>query len=129
MSRGICIPADEWVDELFVLHQRCPKAVFSHDEVLYYHGLIDREPLIHTFTVYSGCNMHRLTAQGGSKAFYVKRKLVDAGKISVTDNFGRPIPMYDLERTVCDLIRSRSYFEIQDFQDAQKSYIRRKRRI
>ena len=33
--------------------------------------------------------------------------------------------MYDLERTMCDLIRSRSNFEIQDFNTAIKSYVQR----
>lgn len=64
---------DVWVDELYVLYQRCPNAVFSHDEAFYCHGLMDREPLIHTFTVYSGYNSHRLTADGKeySKLFRV----------------------------------------------------------
>lgn len=34
--------------------------------------------------------------------------------------------MYDLERTVCDLVRNRSSFEIQDFNSALKAYVRRK---
>lgn len=33
--------------------------------------------------------------------------------------------MYDLERTVCDLVRNRSNFEIQDFNAALKSYVKR----
>ena len=51
VARGIYASGDEWVDELYVIHQRCPKAVFSHDEAYYCHGLIDREPPVHTFTV------------------------------------------------------------------------------
>ena len=30
--------------------------------------------------------------------------------------------MYDLERTICDLIRSRNRIEIQDFNSALKAY-------
>lgn len=33
--------------------------------------------------------------------------------------------MYDLERTVCDLVRSRRNFKIQDFNMAIKSYLQR----
>ena len=36
--------------------------VFSHDEAFYYYGLTDREPLVHTLTIYSGYNVHRLKA-------------------------------------------------------------------
>ena len=45
VARGIYASGDEWVDELYVIHQRCPKAVFSHDEAFYFHGLIDRSLL------------------------------------------------------------------------------------
>ena len=36
------------------------------------------------------------------------------------------IPMYNLERTICDLIRSRNNIEIQDFNSILKNYISRK---
>ena len=36
------------------------------------------------------------------------------------------VPVYDMERTICDLLRSRSRIEIQTFQGALKSYARRK---
>lgn len=39
--------------------------------------------------------------------------------------FNYLIPVYDLERTICDLIRSRSSLEIQDFKAALKNYISR----
>lgn len=126
VSRGLYSAGDNWVDELYVLHQRCPNAVFSHDEAFYYHGLADREPFVHTFTIYSGYNTHRLTADGSCKAYTVKKELLDVGKIIVRDNSGNMIPMYDLERTICDLMRSRSSIEAQDFNSALKAYVSRK---
>ena len=48
------------------------------------------------------------------------------GKIVVRDNSGNMIPMYDLERTICDLMRSRSSIEAQDFNSALKAYVSRK---
>lgn len=32
VSRGIYVSANEIVDDLFVISQRCPAAIFSHDE-------------------------------------------------------------------------------------------------
>ena len=32
VGRGVYSTGSDWVDELYVLHQRCPNAVFSHDE-------------------------------------------------------------------------------------------------
>ena len=64
--------------------------------------------MIHTLTVYSGYNAHRITADGRCKVYTIKKELLDIGKIIVQDNCGNDIPMYDLERTVCDLMRSRN---------------------
>jgi predicted transcriptional regulator of viral defense system len=125
VSRGVYSTGTDWIDELYVLHKRCPNAVFSHDEAFYYYGLTDREPLVHTLTIYSGYNAHRLIADGSCKVYTVKRELLNIGKNVVKDNDGNMIPMYDLERTICDLIRSRNSIEIQDFNSALKAYVAR----
>ncbi len=125
VSRGVYSTGTDWIDELYVLHKRCPNAVFSHDEAFYYYGLTDREPLVHTLTIYSGYNAHRLIADGSCKVYTVKRELLNIGKTVVKDNDGNMIPMYDLERTICDLIRSRNSIEIQDFNSALKAYVAR----
>jgi predicted transcriptional regulator of viral defense system len=125
IRRGVYSTGTDWIDELYVLHKRCPNAVFSHDEAFYYYGLTDREPLVHTLTIYSGYNAHRLIADGSCKVYTVKRELLNIGKTVVKDNDGNMIPMYDLERTICDLIRSRNSIEIQDFNSALKAYVAR----
>ncbi len=64
VSRGSYSTEKNWIDELYVLHLRCPNAVFSHDEAFYYHDLVDREPLIHTLTIYSGSDYSPRQAVG-----------------------------------------------------------------
>ena len=125
ISRGIYASQDTWVDPLLIAHIRCPKAVISHDAALHYYGLIDREPSTPTLTIYSGYNTSRLKA-AGYKVFFVKKEYLNVGKVEVIDFDGNTIPMYDLERTMCDLVRNRSSFEIQDFNTALKSYARKK---
>lgn len=118
---GMYASQDEFVDELLVLHKRCPNGVISHDEALYHHGLIDRQPTEHTITVYSGYNATRLK-RSGYKVYYVDKELLGLGKRMITDQYGNEIPMYDLDRTIVDLVRNRSRFEIQDFNTALKTY-------
>jgi predicted transcriptional regulator of viral defense system len=125
VDRGIYVSQDEWIDELSIIHKRCPQAVFSHDEAFYYHDLVDREPFVHTFTIYSGFNVHRLKKSYNIKAYSVKKELLDVGKIMVADNFGNEVPMYNLERTICDAIRSRNSIELNIFSSILKSYVRR----
>ncbi|WP_207658157.1 type IV toxin-antitoxin system AbiEi family antitoxin domain-containing protein [Faecalibacterium prausnitzii] len=74
---------------------------------------------------YSGYNVHRLK-EDGYKVYTVKKELLDVGKQIVKSNQGNEIPMYDLERTICDLVRSRSSIEVQDFNAVLKAYVGRK---
>ena len=126
VSHGMYANKDTWVDNLFVLYQRCPKAVFSHDEAFYYHDLCDREPIVNTLTIYSGYNAHRLKASTNCKVYTVKKELLDVGKITVTDNYGNQVPIYNLERTIIDLFRSRNSIEINEFVTVLKTYSKRR---
>ncbi|MEE8806951.1 MAG: abortive phage infection protein [Lactimicrobium sp.] len=122
-AQGIYVSPAAWADDLYVLSLRCPKGVISHDEALYHYGLIDREPSQRTMTVYTGYSTSRLV-KDGVKLFTVKKELLNLGKIIVPTSFGHEIPMYDIDRTICDLIRNRNWFEIQDYQTALQSYTR-----
>lgn len=121
-AHGVYASPETWEDENYILSLRCPQGVLSHDEALYYHGLTDREPLQKTITIYTGYGTSRMVADG-IKVFTVKKKLLDIGKEIVKTSYGHDIPLYNRERTICDLIRSRNRFEIQDFQTALKTYI------
>lgn len=121
-AHGVYASPETWEDENYILSLRCPQGVLSHDEALYYYGLTDREPLQKTITIYTGYGTSRMVADG-IKVFTVKKELLDIGKEIVKTSYGHDIPLYNRERTICDLIRSRNRFEIQDFQTALKTYI------
>ncbi len=121
-AHGVYASPETWEDENYILSLRCPQGVLSHDEALYYHGLTDREPLQKTITIYTGYGTSRMVADG-IKVFTVKKELLDIGKEMVKTSYGHDIPLYNRERTICDLIRSKNRFEIQDFQTALKTYI------
>lgn len=121
-AHGVYASPETWEDENYILSLRCPQGVLSHDEALYYHCLTDREPLQKTITIYTGYGTSRMVADG-IKVFTVKKELLDIGKEIVKTSYGHDIPLYNRERTICDLIRSRNRFEIQDFQTALKTYI------
>ncbi len=123
VAHGVYASPEAWEDENYILSLRCPQGVLSHDEALYHYDLVDREPLKKTITVYTGYGTARLI-QAGVKVFTVKKELLNVGKVIVATSLGHKVPMYDLERTVCDLVRSRSWFEIQDYQTALKKYLK-----
>lgn len=125
VGHGIYALPNTMIDDIYVLHKRCPKAVFSHDVALYYHRLVDREPVIKTMTIYSGYGISQLKGSR-VKIYTVKKELLNIGKNDIITAFGHKVPMYDLERTICDLVRSRSNFEIQDYTTAIKAYVNRR---
>jgi predicted transcriptional regulator of viral defense system len=122
---GVYASPEVWIDENYIFSLRCPNAVFSHDEALYYYGLVDREPQRRTVTVYTGYGTGRLTKDNVC-VYTVKKELLEVGKMMVATSLGNQIPMYDMERTICDLVRNRSKFEIQDYQTALKTYVAKK---
>ena len=124
-AHGIYISKDSWVDSMYLLHLRFEQAVFSHETALFFHDLTDREPMEYTVTVKTGCNPTKMKAEG-IQVFTIKSELHGVGITTAQTPFGHTVPVYDMERTVCDLLRSRSRIEIQTFQGALKAYARRK---
>lgn len=124
VSHGIYVSENAWTDDMYVLHLRCQDAVFSHDTALFLHDLTDREPLQFSLTVKRGYNTSRLKADG-VKVYTVKEDLTSLGKSTLKTAFGRDVPVYDMERTICDLVRYRNNVEIQTLQNALKSYAKR----
>lgn len=125
VAHGIYVSEDAWVDAMFLLHLRCNQAVFSHESALFFHDLTDREPSKYSVTVRRGYSPTRLKAEGLS-VYTMKPELFDVGLSSGQTPFGHTVPVYNMERTICDLLRSRSRIEIQTFQGALKAYARRK---
>ena len=125
VAHGIYVSEDTWIDAMFLLHLRCGQAVFSHESALFFHDLTDREPSPYAITVRRGYSTTRLKAEGLS-VYTIKPELFDVGVSSGQTPFGHTVPVYDMERTICDLLRSRSRIEIQTFQGALKAYARRR---
>ena len=122
---GIYLAPDAWRDDAYLTQLRCPQVVYSHDSALFYHDLTDREPLQLTVTAKTGYNPSHLT-KDGVRVYTVKAELHDVGLSEAATSFGNTVRVYDLERTICDVVRSRSTMETQVYMDALKQYSRRK---
>lgn len=125
VSPGVYLAPDAWRDDAYLLQLRCPQVVFSHDSALFYHDLTDREPLHFTVTAKTGYNPTHLTSTG-VKVFTVKKELYSMGISTAETSFGHQVNVYDVERTICDILRSRNSMETQVFQDALKMYAKRR---
>ncbi len=121
LGRGIYADSSAWIDEMWVLSLRTGKAVFSHESALLLHGLAERESEQMTVTVPSGYNATNLR-QDGVCVHYIKPELHLMGRLDLPTPDGNLVATYDLERTICDLIRNRSRIEKQVFTSVLQGY-------
>ena len=122
---GVYVSFDDFVDKMYTIQLRRQKAIFSHETALFLHDLTDRDPLGYTVTVPTGYNATRLRADG-CKVFTIKRELHEIGVTALSTMFGHTVTAYDMERTICDCMRSRNQMDIAVVTDAIKRYSRRK---
>jgi len=121
-SRGVYRMAASIEDEMFSFQARYKLSIFSHETALYLHDLTDRTPLSYSISVLVGYHSISLK-ESGIKIFYVNRDLFDLGVISMKSPHGNEIRTTNLERTICDVLRSRNQMDVQFVNEALKKYV------
>lgn len=121
IAPGQYILPDNLNDELYSISLRTDLIVFSHETALYLNGISDRTPFVHSVTVPSGKTLSR-SLSGQCKVYYIKDEHYNLGKTQKLTPMGNPVPVYDMERTVCDIVRSRSRVADETFIAALKNY-------
>ena len=121
IAKGQYILPDDMQDELLAISNRSERIIFSHETALYLHGISDRTPFEHTVTAPSGC-IPSSAIKSECKVYYIKPELFELGKTTLRTPAGNDVPAYDLERTICDVIRSRNKLGTETFLAALKLY-------
>ena len=110
---------------MYRIQSRCPKAVYSHGTALFLHDLTDRTPDFYTITVPNNYNASSLRVRENVQVFYTNSDFLELGTLYATTPQGRKIRTYNLERTLCDISRSRNRMDIGMLTDAWRRYVRR----
>jgi len=124
VARGVYRSPDAIEDELFGFQAVYKLAIYSHETALFLHDLTDRTPLFYSITLPTGYHSVVLK-QRQHKVYFVSRELHSLGVISMPSPHGNPLRVTGLERTICDIVRSRNQMDIQIVYDALKRYMRR----
>ena len=122
-AAGIYVNENVWVDELYVLSLKT-NIVFSHETALFLHGLTEKEPDRISVTISKKYSGDRLRKRG-FRVYTDTKDMFDIGKTKVKTNHGNPVPVYDIDRTVCDIIKIKDKLDIQVFRFAVKEYMKR----
>jgi predicted transcriptional regulator of viral defense system len=128
VSRGVYRSAATFIaDELFSFQSKYRSTIFSHETALYLHDLTDRAPLTYSISVPTGYHSHYLNSSR-YKIFYINRNVFELGIVSMNTPHGNKVRATDLERTICDIVRSRNQIDIQVRNAALKRYAKHKGR-
>ena len=122
-SSGVYQSPEAWEDKLYMYQQKKKHMIYSHDTALYLHGLSDRDPIHYSVTLPTGYNTSQIK-QIELITYTIKTSLFELGKMTMKSPFGNDITVYDKERTICDIIRSRSRLDKQILNDGLKLYIK-----
>jgi len=124
-SPGVYQSIDAWEDKLYAYQQKKKHMIYSHDTALFLHGLSDRDPIQYSVTLPTGYNTSQIK-QIDLITYTIKTSLFQLGKMTMKSPFGNDITVYDKERTICDIIRSRSRIDQQILNDGLKRYVKDK---
>lgn len=119
-GRGLYVRSSAWEDDFYLLQRKYGRGIYSHDTALYLLGYSDRTPAKYTMTFPKGYNALSLKQEN----LIVKRVVpenYEFGRIEIESPSGNPIRVYDLERTLCDILRG-SGSDVQIVGEAMKRY-------
>jgi len=121
VAHGRYTGLDAFPDELLILQQRSEKIIFSHETALYLHDLAERTPILHSLTVPSDRKLSPALSED-CKVYYVKPELHGMGTCMLPSKMGHEVKVYNIERTICDVLRSRNRVDSQTVSEAMKGY-------
>ena len=125
VERGVYVSVNAIEDEMYAMQTKYPKLIYSHETALYLHGLSDRTPFEYSASVPSGYKVVGSVAHR-FKIYYIKKDLHEMGVETVKSTHGNPIRTYTIERTICDIIRSRNRIDVQILNDSLKRFVKLK---
>lgn len=119
-GRGLYVQTSAWEDDFYLLQRKYERGIYSHETALYLLGYSDRAPTRYTMTFPKGYNSSSLKQEN----INIKRVMPENysfGVIELQSPCGNPIRMYNLERTLCDILRGNGS-DIQIVGAAMKKY-------
>lgn len=127
VSRGVYIKKNTLVDEFVVLQSKSKYAIYSNTTALYLHGFSNRIPIRYDITIKSGYK-GSLQKEDNVNLFYTKNELLDLGVINYKLDSGNIIRVYDLDKTICDIIKNKKKIDAEIFNKAIREYFYSKKK-
>jgi len=127
VGRGVYTKKNVLVDDFVILQSKSKNAIYSNTTALYLYGFSNRIPIRYDITINNGYNG---SLQKGNKVnlFYTKRELLDLGVNNYKLNTGNIVRVYDLDKTICDIIKNKKKIDAEIFNKAIREYFYSKKK-
>ena len=112
-------------DDYYKIIYKSKNAVFSYNTSLFLHELSDRTPLYFDVTVPRGYGGPLQNIDVVS-LHYVDKNILNLGMEIIKSPFGMDIKCYDVERTICDIIKNKNNMDKEIYTKALKWYAEKK---
>lgn len=124
IERGIYVTKDFKYDEYYLFQLKYPKAIFSYNTALYFYEMTERTPIKMDVTVYREYNPHRFKEV--VNVYKTSKELYELGTVEKKSPQGMKVRIYNLERTICDIIKDKDSIDIEIRNKAIKKAIKSK---
>ena len=121
-EKGVYVIKGKNVNDFFLIQQRYKVGIFSHNTALYFYHLTDRTPLKYDLTFKNNVRLNNEIIN----PHYIKEDKYELGLTELKLEDGTTIKLYDIERTIIDILRDRKKIDLQIFNIAMNEYMKRK---
>ena len=122
IEHGIYASPDKNINEFWLMGEKYKNGIFSHNTALYFYGMTDRTPLKLDMTFPSNNRVNNDLLN----VHYIKKEYHNLGLTELKLSDDSIIRIYNIERTICDIIRDRNKLDLQIFNTAIREYMKRK---
>lgn len=122
VSRGIYQLPNIFEDSFYSFQSKYKKAIFSHMNALYFHGMTEEFPYNYTVTVPQSYHVDNVNDK--CNVFYVSDDIIELGLCEVATPNGNKVRTYDLERSICDIIRSKNRMDLEQVKKTIRQYMK-----
>lgn len=126
VGNGIYIDSRKIEDSYFIFSLELSNVVYSHMTALYFHGLSIKAPNDkYDITVPNNYFNYKIKEHN---VFYVDKDIYELGLTEVNTPMGNSVRVYDVERCICDIIRSKNRMDSEHVKHSIREYVKRKRK-
>lgn len=123
VGNGIYIDSSKIEDSYFVFGLELPNIIYSHMTALYFHGLSIKAPNNkYDITVPNNYFNYKIK---NHNVFYVDKDIYELGLIQIDTPMGNKVKVYDTERCICDIIRSKNRIDLELIKYSVRKYLKR----